>query len=247
MKLPFKVPKNFRIIAHRGASGYAPENTLAAFRLAERMGVAEIELDIWLSQDNRLVICHDKALDRYGYPGLQITDLASEALLSLDMGSWFSPFLYRGERMLTLEALFLLFSDRFIYHIEIKDPRFEIIPALVKMIESRRLENHVFITSKYDDTLIEVQKHAIFARCGWILTPGSFNAKSIERAVSANFFQICPRADEVDQPMVAAALASLPEVRAYGVKGIADVLKALEANCDGLTINWPDWLTHGER
>ena len=75
MKLPIKVPRDFRIIAHRGASGYAPENTLAAFRLAEKMGVKEVELDVWLSKDNHIVLCHDGALDRYGYPGLHVKDL----------------------------------------------------------------------------------------------------------------------------------------------------------------------------
>ena len=117
MTLPLQVPKGFRIVAHRGASGYAPENTLAAFRLAAQIGVNEIELDIRFSKDRHIVICHDRTLDRYGYPGLKVSDLTLDDLMSLDMGSWFSPFLYGGERMLTLELLFEIFQDRLVTRI----------------------------------------------------------------------------------------------------------------------------------
>ena len=89
--LPLRVPPNFRIIAHRGASAYAPENTLAAFLLAERMGATEIELDVQFSRDRQLAIVHDETFDRYGYPGLRSADLTLPELVSLDMGSWFSP------------------------------------------------------------------------------------------------------------------------------------------------------------
>ncbi|MGH6622063.1 MAG: glycerophosphodiester phosphodiesterase, partial [Alphaproteobacteria bacterium] len=63
---PIRVPRGFRIIAHRGASGYAPENTMAAFRLAERMGAREIEFDLQLTKDGHMVVVHDTVLDRYG-------------------------------------------------------------------------------------------------------------------------------------------------------------------------------------
>jgi glycerophosphoryl diester phosphodiesterase len=244
MTLPHKVPKSFRIIAHRGASGYAPENTLAAFRIAERIGVTEIELDIRFSKDNHLVICHDNTLDRYGHPGLRVTDLSLKELLSLDMGSWFSPFLYGGERMLTLEGLFGRFQDRFIYHVEIKVQTPEIIKALVDMIIAYRLKNRVIVTSKYYDVLTRIKKQAPFIPVGWIVKARGLTEQAIEQAGSAGFFQICPKADETNRSIVAAAHARLPKVRAYGVKRMEDAIKAIEASCDGLTINWPDWLTH---
>ena len=52
------------IIAHRGASGYAPENTMAAFELAERLGADFIEFDVRMSKDGELVIIHDETVDR---------------------------------------------------------------------------------------------------------------------------------------------------------------------------------------
>lgn len=244
MRLPLAVPNNFRIIAHRGASGYAPENTLAAFRLAEKMGITQIELDVWFSKDNHIVICHDGSLDRYGYPGLHVTELDLDALLRLDMGSWFSPHLFSEERMLTLEALFALFRDRFVYHIEIKEPLPGLVRKLLATVNAHRLDNRVIITSKHINCLIRAKAAAPLIRTGWLLTRGSFSMGNIDRAANAGLFQICPPAKETNKTLVGAAHTKLPEVRAWGVSGIESALQAIDSGCDGFTINWPDWFVH---
>ena len=244
MQLPLTVPKNFRIIAHRGASGYTPENTLAAFRLAEEMGITEIELDVWFSRDNHIVICHDGSLDRYGYPGLHVTQLDLEALLKLDMGSWFSPHFFPGERMLTLEALFTQFRGRFVYHVEIKEPLPWLVRKLVATINAHGLENQVVITSKHIDSLIKAKTAAPQIRTGWLVPKDRFSRKHIDRAADAGFFQICPAAQDTSKAMVEAAHTRLPEVRAWAVSGIEPALQAIDSGCDGFTINWPDWFVH---
>ena len=58
--------KHVKIFAHRGASGYTPENTLAAFRLAEKQGADGIELDVQLTKDGEVVVIHDEKIDRTG-------------------------------------------------------------------------------------------------------------------------------------------------------------------------------------
>jgi len=208
------------------------------------MGAHEVELDVRCSQDKELVICHDPALDRYGHPGLEVSKLTLEELLSLDMGSWFSPYLYGGERMLTLEALFVLFRDRFIYHVEIKDLVPELIQRLLSSISDHGLGNHVIVTSKHYDVLTQARELAPLLRVGWIVKKGGLTKENIDKAADAEFFQICPRADDTSQEIVQAAQAHLPEVRAHGVKGVADAVHVIEAGCDGTTINWPDWLIH---
>jgi glycerophosphoryl diester phosphodiesterase len=244
MRLPLIVPKGFRIIAHRGASAYAPENTLAAFRLAERMGSHEVELDVRCSKDKELVICHDRLLDRYGHPGFEVSKLTLKELLSLDMGSWFSPYLYAGERMLSLGALCAVFRDRFIYHVEIKELVPDLIQGLLSSISAHGLEKRVIITSTNYEVLVDTRALAPFLRVGWIVKKGGLTEENIDKAAEAKFFQICPRADETNQEIVQAAHARLPEVRAHGVRGVADAVHVIEAGCDGMTINWPDWLIH---
>src|SRR5690554_4570511 len=120
MVLPIPVPPHFRIIAHRGASAYAPENTHAAFSLTKRMGVTEGELDTQLTLDGTIALCHDGTLERYGHGPRVVEQMEWAELAELDMGSWFSPFLFGGERMITLDDLFATYSTDFTYHVEIK-------------------------------------------------------------------------------------------------------------------------------
>ena len=120
MTLPITVPSGFRIIAHRGASAYAPENTAAAFTLAHEIGVDEVETDAQLTPDGEVVLCHDRALARYGHGDAVVEETPWAKLAALDMGSWFSPHLYGGERMWRLDDLFSAYGDRFTYHVELK-------------------------------------------------------------------------------------------------------------------------------
>ena len=87
MKLPITVPQTFRIIAHRGASAYAPENTLSAFKLAVQMGITEIELDTQLSSDGKVVICHDTTFERFGYGPKVVENMFWKELAVLDVGN----------------------------------------------------------------------------------------------------------------------------------------------------------------
>ncbi len=90
------------VAAHRGASGYAPENTVAAFNLALKMGADAIELDVHLSKDGVPVIIHDPRLERTTSGTGLVYDHTVQELKEFDTGSWFDP-AFAVERMLTLE------------------------------------------------------------------------------------------------------------------------------------------------
>lgn len=111
-----------RIIAHRGASAAAPENTLAAFRTALEQQADGIELDIHLSKDGVPVVCHDTLLLRTtGQPG-RISDYTVRELKDFDAGSWFGP-QFAGERLPLLSEVLELCSTQepdFIINIELK-------------------------------------------------------------------------------------------------------------------------------
>ncbi len=92
------------VVAHRGASGHAPENTLAAFRRAVELGANFIETDLQLSRDARFVAIHDDTLDRTTSGHGPIHGLALAELRELDAGSWFGP-QFAGERIPTLEEI----------------------------------------------------------------------------------------------------------------------------------------------
>jgi glycerophosphoryl diester phosphodiesterase len=242
--LPLIVPAEFRIIAHRGASAYAPENTLAAFELAQRIGATEIELDAQFSRDRQIVLCHDRVLTRFGYPDVAISELTLNELLQLDMGSWFSPYLYRGERILSLDSLLTWFGAALIYHVEIKVPAEGLVRAVLDLVRAKELSARVILTSFHIESLLESKKLAPEQPVGWLLGEGQFTGDAIERAAAAGFFQICPPARDAARAIVAVAHTKLSEVRAHGVRNIDDMLRVIDAGCDGMTTNWPDWLVH---
>lgn len=90
-----------KVIAHRGASGDAPENTLAAFRKAVEARADWFELDCRLSKDNAVVICHDADLERTAGRKVAVADLTLAEIQALDAGAWFSA-AFAGERIPTL-------------------------------------------------------------------------------------------------------------------------------------------------
>lgn len=99
-----------RIIGHRGAKGLAPENTLASFREAHRVGCQWVEFDCMLTKDQEIVVHHDDALDRTTDGAGLVSDHTCERIKRLDAGSWFNA-RYAAARVPTLEAVFGLLQE----------------------------------------------------------------------------------------------------------------------------------------
>ena len=106
MALPFPLP---RVIAHRGESGLAPENTLCAFDLAAQNGATWVELDANISSDNVPFVHHDDRIDRCTNGEGLITQQTSQTLNSLDAGAWFDD-AFKGEPLPSLAAVIELLS-----------------------------------------------------------------------------------------------------------------------------------------
>lgn len=111
------VPK---VIGHRGAKAYAPENTLASIHTAADMGIEWVELDVKLSRDGEPVIMHDETLERTTNGTGNVADFTLEDLRELDAGSWFAES-FTGEKIPTLEdALDVILSRGLGLNLEIK-------------------------------------------------------------------------------------------------------------------------------
>lgn len=106
MTLPFLLPK---IIGHRGACGHAPENTLASFELAAKLGATWIELDVKETKDGVLIIMHDDTLDRTSNGKGAVANAPLKHIQTLDAGSWYSE-KFAKEKIPTLEESVTLFS-----------------------------------------------------------------------------------------------------------------------------------------
>lgn len=252
--LPIPVPPHFRIIAHRGASAYAPENTHAAFALTQRMGVREVELDTQLTTDGIIALCHDTTLERYGHGASVVEQMTWAQLAALDMGSWFSPFAFQGERMITLDDLFATYGTTFTYHVEIKGKAAALPAAVHASIQRHNLRDHCIVTSFSYDALVAMRAIDSEIRLGWLIQ--SIDQEAIDRAQAINLYQLCPLAKKVDAEQVTLARTVVSEVRAWGLQGetirnhnaelIALIHHTIDSGCDGMTINWPDWVRHTE-
>jgi len=130
------------IIAHRGESADAPENTLAAFRLALTRGVGSIELDVHLSADGDLIVCHDHDTLRTTGESHNINETSTSVLRSLDAGKWRGDE-WTGEKLpLIEEVLETLTKDRRC-HVEIKDEDPDTIARAVERLGSAMEAQHM--------------------------------------------------------------------------------------------------------
>lgn len=131
------------VIAHRGASGEAPENTLKAFRLAKDQGADGIELDVFLSKDGEMVVTHDENLKKLTGKNVWTRNLTLAELKQLDFGE--------GEKIPTLEEVLEQFGSAFkIINIEIKTTGFftdGIEKAVIPLIQKFNLTEKIVLSS----------------------------------------------------------------------------------------------------
>jgi glycerophosphoryl diester phosphodiesterase len=110
------------VLAHRGASGQAPENTLASFRRAVELVADGVELDVQLSRDEQIVVFHDDLLSRTAGSTGRVSEKSWDELQQLDAGVWYNE-AYRGEKIPALEQVLQLGSDDWRLNIELKQTK----------------------------------------------------------------------------------------------------------------------------
>ena len=229
-----------QVIAHRGASGYAPENTRAAFDRAIAMGADALETDVQLTADGRLVLFHDATVDRTSDGSGPVADYTLAELRRLDLGGWFAPE-FAGQRALTVEELLDDYATRIPVVLEIKDPR--ATGPLVALLAERSAQiplDRVQVTSFHWGALLDAQRAHPALTLGY-LTP-AFELDTIERVARRGFAQVCPHVDQLTARRVARARERGLTVRAWGIQHRWQVERLAEAGADGATCNWPDWL-----
>lgn len=142
----------FTVIAHRGASGYAPENTMSAFQMAYEMGADMIELDVLLSSDGVPVVIHDLRLRRTAGSPKNVNQLSAAELQKLDAGSWFSPE-FKNERIPELREVLEWAAGKIALNIEIKTEAVAgvfdngIEEKTMRLVKEFAMEKHVVFSS----------------------------------------------------------------------------------------------------
>lgn len=154
------------VVAHRGASSLAPENTLAAVEKALELGVEIVEIDVHRSLDGELVVIHDATVDRTTSGKGRVRDFNLSELKKLDAGRWFK-LRFWGERIPTLREVLETTKDHAITLIELKGERTEV--RTVELVRELGMENQVIIQSFDFQQIQKVKQRAPEFATMWLV------------------------------------------------------------------------------
>ena len=234
------------VIAHRGSSGHAPENTLAAFRKAVAQGAAFIETDLQLSRDARFVAIHDATVDRTTGGHGDVHGLTLAELRQLDAGSWFGSE-FAGERIPTLEEI-LDFAKKHdaVFYLELKPTgswggEHALISALR---ESGEIPRTVVIS--FDAGILDALRKIEPTLMTGLLYDGQIE-KPVDRAVEIGARQLAVRSNLVSPALLAEARTKDLQVVCWTVNQPAHMRLLIEAGVDGIMSDYPDRLVAAQK
>lgn len=236
------------IIAHRGAKGMSPENTLGAFKLGLEQGCEGIELDVHLSADGELVVIHDHTLDRTTDRQGAIAEKTLAEIKEADAGSWYSE-AYKGEKVPTLAEVFDLVPASVMINIEIKAPGNGMEQKLADFLSERgRIDN--VVTSSFDHKsvrrlkLIEPK-----AKIGLLYANNLLDPTAYARSFDVEVYSLHPHFRAIDAEDVAKAVENGLKVYPYTANEVHDFKELNEKGVSGIITDFPgrlkEWLQGG--
>jgi len=192
-----------------------------------------------------VVLCHDSTLERFGYDSVKIETSEWGALKALDMGAWFPGYQGEPQRLLLLSELFQHFGASFLYHIEIKGQGRCIEAAVHSICKNSGFLDRCIFTSFELEALKCLHEINAELKLGWLVREVS--SQIVESAASIGAFQLCIPVTIASVELVGRLKEQFPEIRAWGLRGTKEevqriVCSLLNAGCDGVTTNWPDWV-----
>jgi glycerophosphoryl diester phosphodiesterase len=228
-------------IAHRGASGYAPENTFAAFRKAVAMGASFIETDLHLSRDARFVAIHDPTVNRTTNGQGSVNEMTLADLRRLDAGSWFGSE-FAGERIPTLEEI-LEFSKKHdvVFYLEMKPSgswggEHALISAVRDAGEVART-----VVISFDPVILANTRKIEPTLMTGLLYEGQI-PDPLDKALEIGARQLAVRGDLVTPRLLREARQRDLQVVCWTVNQAAHMRLLVEAGVDGIISDYPDRL-----
>src|SRR5690625_3059748 len=234
-----------KIFAHRGASKYAPENTMPAFNLAEKQGADGIELDLQLTKDNIPVILHDEKLKRTTNGIGFLKDCTLKDLKQLDAGYWFNRE-FKNTKILSFQDFLEWFIDTdLLLNAELKTNIFEyrgIEESVLKLIEKYNVKNRTTITSFNEKTIERVRKLDSNIQLGWLTSKAIPQIDQFLDHIGAN--QVHIKTSLVPSKMINHLNDQKIPFRVYTVNRPIHFRRALKVNAEGIFTDVPDQMKH---
>ncbi|WP_162932332.1 glycerophosphodiester phosphodiesterase [Solimonas sp. K1W22B-7] len=249
------------IVAHRGASGHAPEHTFAAYDQALAMGAEYIEQDVYATADGVLVCLHDTTLNRTARGPAEncsgsVGSKTLEQLKTCDMGSWFNETYpdrarpeYAGQKIPTLEEVFQRYGKDVNYYIEIK-PGLDLTPPSVAQrlldlmakygLRDGAVTRHkVLVQSFIPTVLLEMRRLDPEIPLIQLMQPATTNAATLP-LIAAYSFGVGPPVSDVNASLVQQAHGLGLAVHPYTVNETEDLERVAALCVDGMFTNFPD-------
>ncbi len=229
------------IIAHRGASHDAPENTLASLNLAWEHGAEAAEVDVHLSKDNHIMVIHDADTKRTTGVKMEVRESLSSELRTLDASHGMEAF--RGEKIPYLEeVLETLPGDRFLF-IEVKTDTV-ILPFLVRLLEGHPARTQAAVISFDFDVCAKMKKEIPSIPVYWLhyTLSGAYKSRWIERALEAGLDGLNFRHKGISRDYIEAVQRAGMKMYAWTVDDPEEAARLIECGIDGITSNRPAWL-----
>ncbi|WP_211748570.1 glycerophosphodiester phosphodiesterase [Paenibacillus sp. Marseille-Q4541] len=227
------------IIAHRGAKGEAPENTIAAFELALEQGCDAFELDIHLSQDGEIMVIHDDTVNRTTNGEGKVKDMTFSELRMLDAGQWFDSS-YEGQVIPTLKEVFDLAPDHLIINVEIKGGISEgVEEKLLALLEDYDMFERVVVSSFHFDSLRTLESLNPEVKTGLLYTQNFACPKQLPEAAGVNAYSLHPYFIQLEEGDYDSVQQEGVQIFAWTVNEVVDMQKLLEIGIDGIITDYP--------
>jgi len=233
------------VTAHRGFSGDAPENTLAAFKKAMEVGSDMMELDVRFSKDGQIVVMHDDTLDRTTNGRGKVSDYTLKELKQFDAGSWFAP-QFSGEHIPTLVEVLELAKGKIRVNIEIKDESLgrykitDLADRALQEVKKAGMEDQVIYVSFYPVALERIQERdsrlwvGLLYHRPWNSLHEVTGGKSFPVLGLRNSYLTKGKIDKIHQQGM--------KVNVYTVNSEEEMEQFIRWGVDGIITNHPDRL-----
>lgn len=246
-------PRRPLVVAHRGASHDAPENTLSAFRLAWDRGADCIEGDFYLSKDGQIVCIHDKTTKRTSGVEVNVAETTLAELKQLDVGAWKDP-QWKGERIPTIQEVFATVPPDKTILIEIKCGP-EIVPTLKQVIETSKLKPAQMIIIAFNKDVVAATKKQLpqlkaFWLTGYkknelgIYKPSRNSVLTTLKQIGADGLDTQANLDVVNEQFVGKLRAAGMEFHVWTVDDPKVAAHFLALGVDSFTTNRPGFIRH---
>jgi glycerophosphoryl diester phosphodiesterase len=239
--------KSVEIIAHRGASYLAPENTMASVMLGWEKDT-DVEVDVYLTKDNKIVVIHDKTTKRTAVTDVNIAETTSDELRKLDVGSFKSEE-YAGEQIPFLADIVETIPAGRKLYVEIKCGK-EILPYLSELLADSGKMSQIVIIG-FDLETVTMSKQLIDVPTYWL--KGTKKIEETEEWIPHDP-QLVRTAENngldgldvhyagVNKKFVDAVKASGQKLYVWTVDDPEEAIRLVKLGVDGITTNRPEWL-----